>query len=77
MFNQEFKDKCKSIVNSPDLRGNSPLLLAITLKNHYNDIGFLPIIRELLEHKGDTNYHNSFSISPLEEAVSKVFLGLI
>jgi len=46
-------------------------MLAIILKNHFKDISFLPIIRELLQNKGNIKVINSFSISPLEEAVSK------
>ncbi len=69
----EFKDDSKlteKIINSPDLRGNSPIMLAVILKNHFKDISFLPIIRELLQNKGNFKATNSFSISALEEAIS-------
>ena len=62
----------EKLINFPDFRGNSPLLLAIMLKNHRKDINFIPIIQELLNNKSDTKYRNYFSISPVEEAVSHV-----
>lgn len=72
-INLEFRDDhylTKKLINYPDFRGNSPLMLAIILKNYFKEIIFLPIIQELLQNKSKIIDNNSFSVSPLEEAIS-------
>ena len=59
----------KELVNQIDIRGNTPLFLAIYLKNSKKDDDYLRIIEFLLKNYADPKISNDFILSPIDQAI--------
>lgn len=66
----------EKVVNLEDKRGNTPLLLAITLQKAYPNQDFSNLIHLLLMNKSDYRKTNKYDWSCIEEAIFNVSFGL-
>jgi ankyrin repeat protein len=62
----------EELTNLKDLRGNSPLLLALMLRTLTKDSIYLDIIKLLLKNKAYTVEKNHLGWSPAEESILNV-----